>query len=357
MLSLLWRFSRPHTLIGSTLSILSILILVVYCTPFPTQLILAKDWEPNISSSAWTLVPGLDNLKPILPNHQNAIVGFIPVFTQKATAFFSLLGPTLFACLLCNVFITGLNQLVDVELDKINKPQLPLAAGELSLLHAKIIVIGSGTLSVVTAWLIQPFLGCLITCIAVIGALYSLPPVQFKKYHIWAASAIAIVRGPLINVGIAIHFATLLYGPKHLLFYLNNSWDYSLRMALTPITAMYWLLPLMIFVTAFSLGIAWFKDIPDTLGDEKFGYKTLAVVWNKKAALTAGVVLVSFAYLFMAWQMPTLPSKIAHVLTCMFFVGHAIKVDLENPASVKRFYLFYWGLFFLEYLMLPILLM
>ena len=357
MLSLLWRFSRPHTLIGSTLSILSILILVVYCTPYPIHLILAKDWEPNISASAWTLVPGLDAIKPQLPNYQNAIVGFIPVLTNKINAFFSLLCPTLFACLLCNIFITGLNQIVDIELDKINKPQLPLASGELSLIHAKIIVVGSGTLSVITAWLIQPFLGCLITSIALIGALYSLPPVQFKKYHIWAASAIAIVRGPLINVGIAIHFATLLYGPTHLLFYLNRNWDDSLHMTVIPITAMYWLPPLMIFVTAFSLGIAWFKDIPDTLGDEKFGYKTLAVVWNKKAAFTAGVSLVSVAYLFMTWQIPSLSSQMAHIFVLIFFVGHAFKVDLENAISVKRFYLFYWGLFFLEYLMLPVLLM
>jgi homogentisate phytyltransferase/homogentisate geranylgeranyltransferase len=203
--------------------------------------------------------------------------------------------------------------------------------------NGKIIVYTSGILAVFTAWLIQPFLGCLITSIAIIGALYSLPPIQFKRYHIWAASAIAIVRGPLINAGIAIHFATVLYG-----------W---------PIIQMYWLAPLVVFVTAFSLGIAWFKDIPDTLGDEKFGFKTLAVVWSKSSAFKSGVVLVGTAYLLMAWQMPNMAAKIAHVIVLLLFVGHALKVDLQNPTSVKRFYMFYWGLFFLEYAMLPLLLM
>ena len=346
---MLWRFSRPHTLIGSTISILSLLILVIYCTPPPIQNGLpnaianseiAKSTKTEfntISESAYALVPSLNALKPKMPAYKSAIVGFIPVLTNKINTFAALFFPTLFACLLCNIFITGLNQIVDVDLDKINKPNLPLASGELSMRNGKIIVYTAGILSVITAWLIQPFLGGLITSIALIGALYSLPPIQFKRYHIWAASAIAIVRGPLINAGIAIHFATVLYG-----------W---------PLIAMTWLVPLVIFVTAFSLGIAWFKDIPDTLGDEKFGFKTLAVVWSKSSAFKSGVILVSGAYLLMAWQMPTMAAKIAHIIVLLLFVGHALKVDLQHPTSVKRFYMFYWGLFFLEYAMLPLLLM
>ena len=34
--------------------------------------------------------------------------------------------------LLMNVSIVGLNQLYDVEIDKINKPYLPLASGEMT---------------------------------------------------------------------------------------------------------------------------------------------------------------------------------------------------------------------------------
>ena len=107
--------------------------------------------------------------------------------------------------------------------------------------------------------------------------MYSLPPIQFKRHHLWAASAIALVRGPLINIGIAIHFATTLFG-----------W---------PLIELPWLTPLVIFITAFSLGIAWFKDIPDTRGDQIHGFKTLAVVWSRKSAFFSGKWLVGLAYL------------------------------------------------------------
>ncbi|MEL7163792.1 MAG: UbiA family prenyltransferase, partial [Bacteroidota bacterium] len=40
---------------------------------------------------------------------------------------------SLFSCLCANVYITGLNQLTDVEIDRINKPYLPLASGAYSL--------------------------------------------------------------------------------------------------------------------------------------------------------------------------------------------------------------------------------
>ena len=35
--------------------------------------------------------------------------------------------------ILVNIYVTGLNQITDVDIDKINKPYLPIAAGHLSL--------------------------------------------------------------------------------------------------------------------------------------------------------------------------------------------------------------------------------
>lgn len=348
MLSLIWKFSRPHTLIGTSISIISLLLLVLYASPVPS------DIEPNnISQTAKILLPSLDHFGPELPSHQSKITGFIPVLTAKISAFFYLLLPTLVVCLMCNIFITGLNQLVDIELDKINKPHLPLASGELSLSRGKFIVALAGFTAIVSSWLIHPFFGGLITLIATIGAMYSLPPIQFKKHHIWAASAIALVRGPLINLGIALHFSILLFG--------------------SILPTMSWLAPLVAFVTAFSLGIAWFKDIPDTEGDEQFGFKTLAVVWSKSKALRAGRFLVLSAYLFMAFYWlfietwitrwlssryvaPNVLAGIVHLVILLVFYWQSKKCDIQNQKSIKRFYMFYWGLFFLEYLLLPNLL-
>ena len=46
--------------------------------------------------------------------------------------------------LLMNVFITGLNQLCDVAIDRVNKPDLVVASGELRFAHGAIIVAASG---------------------------------------------------------------------------------------------------------------------------------------------------------------------------------------------------------------------
>ncbi|KAK9214340.1 hypothetical protein WN944_006329 [Citrus x changshan-huyou] len=49
--------------------------------------------------------------------------------------------------LLMNTFLTALNQICDFEIDKINKPYLPLASGDLSMGTAMAICIGSAILS------------------------------------------------------------------------------------------------------------------------------------------------------------------------------------------------------------------
>ena len=49
------------------------------------------------------------------------------------------LVPSLFM----NLYITGLNQVTDVEIDKVNKPYLPIASGELSKKDGIVIVVAS----------------------------------------------------------------------------------------------------------------------------------------------------------------------------------------------------------------------
>lgn len=53
-------------------------------------------------------------------------------FTWTAAAVNGLLQ-ALVPALLMNVAIVGINQLYDVDIDKVNKPYLPLASGELTM--------------------------------------------------------------------------------------------------------------------------------------------------------------------------------------------------------------------------------
>jgi homogentisate phytyltransferase/homogentisate geranylgeranyltransferase len=91
------------------------------------------------------------------------------------------------ACLCGNVYIVGLNQLEDIEIDRINKPHLPLAAGEYTPRMAAMIVAIAGSLAILLAFLQGPFLLAMVSLSLGLGTAYSLPPIRLKRFSFWAA--------------------------------------------------------------------------------------------------------------------------------------------------------------------------
>ena len=261
-----------------------------------------------------------------------------------------LFATTLIAALACNVFITGLNQITDVEIDRINKPHLPLASGEISSAEAKKWVVLALVTALSVSFYLSNFFGGLITLICFLGWSYSAPPIRFKRYHIWAASAIALVRGPLVNVGIALHFLTQI---GHNTYFSGLGVAKTLLIPAQFFAVGVWMIPLTLFISAFSLGIAWFKDLPDTDGDAEHEVGTLAVKKGRTLALRLGVGVVSLAYLFLIfWGFYFLwgwPFVMYHVLALLIFAIWVYRANLQETASLKRFYKLYWILFFLEY--------
>ena len=276
----IWKFSRPHTIIGSTISVVVLFLLQA----------------------------------------GNLIDHFIILFT------------TLVSALGCNVCITGLNQIIDIELDKINKPELPIASGKLDKTTAKKIVIVSGIISLVTAALLNWVLLLLITVILLLGIAYSVPPVQLKKHHLPAALSITIVRGILVNIGMAIHFSYLMYG------------TFEIQPVIYPLT---------IFISAFSLAIAWYKDLPDRAGDAYFGYRTFPLLYSPKLALYLGATFVMAAYgwcIFWSYKEAAYLLMYSLILLSIIFLFYLQTVRLNEEKSVKRFYKLFWGFFFATYL-------
>lgn len=165
----LWRFTRPHTLIGSALAI-------------PALHILAA------------------------PTYQQAFS------TAAAISTFFAMIPSL----LMNLYITGLNQITDVEIDKINKPQLPIAAGDLSLGTANVIVIlslvASLAMGMMSSTLGSQGLNVALWGSGILGTMYSLPPFRLKRFPLLAAFCIVAVRGAVINAGFFAHAMTAAYG-------------------------------------------------------------------------------------------------------------------------------------------------
>lgn len=276
----LWKFSRPHTIIGSVVSIVVLFLLQ----------------GGNLSDD------------------------------------FYMLAITLIAALGCNVCITGLNQIVDVELDKINKPELPIASGKLEMGTARKIVIVSGIIAIGAAAVLHWFLLLLIAVILILGIAYSVPPIQLKQHHLPAALAITIVRGLLVNIGMAMHFAGMLQG------------NFEIQPVIYPLT---------IFISAFSLAIAWYKDLPDRAGDAHFGYKTFPLLYSPKTALYTGASFVMAAYAWcIYWSYEKMEGLLMYSLIILssLFLLHLRTVRLEEHKSIRRFYKLFWVFFFATYL-------
>ena len=276
----IWKFSRPHTIIGSIISIIVLFLLQ----------------------------------GGRVPEH------------------FMFLCATLLSALGCNVCITGLNQIIDVELDKINKPKLPIASGELDINTAKKIVFIAGMIALIVAALLHWVLFLLIVVILYLGIAYSVPPIQFKKHHLPAALSITIVRGVLVNIGMAIHFAGLIQG----------------NFVIQPV-----IYPLTIFISTFSLAIAWYKDLPDTAGDAHFGYKTFPLLYSAKLSLYLGAAFVMCAYAYcIFWCFRASEQLLMYSLVALSiaFLSQVLAVRLNELTSIKRFYQRFWVLFFATYL-------
>jgi homogentisate phytyltransferase / homogentisate geranylgeranyltransferase len=292
-LSQLWKFSRPHTIIGTSLSVCALYTIAIATT------------ESSLSAMS---------------------IG-------------QLLG-TWIACLLGNIYIVGLNQLYDVEIDRVNKPDLPLASGKLSIAQGKWIVGISGILAIAIAVLLGKWLLATVVVSLAIGTAYSLPPIRFKQYSLLAAICILTVRGCVVNLGLFLHFDRLLTGAD------------SLPPSIWVLTS---------FILVFTIAIALFKDVPDLEGDRQYQIETFTIVLGKLTVLNLTRWAITIAYLgtiasgiLLSSSINTWFLVISHTgLLCLLW-WRSQDIDLDKKESIANFYQFIWKLFFLEYLIFPI---
>lgn len=281
---ILWRFSRPHTVIGTALSVLGL------------YLIAAAESEA---------APAYDLLA------------------------------TLAAGLTVNIAIVGVNQITDVEIDRVNKPWLPIAAGDLSLGAARTIVIACTAIPLALALTQGAVEIAAVAAGLAIGALYSLPPLRLKRSPVAASLCITGVRSIVVNLGVYWHFAGDIAPPV---------WA------------------LCLFVLPFSFAIAVLKDVPDLEGDRQFAIRTFTVRMGATRVFRIGLAALALAYGAMIVVGPWFLRDHAH--PAVLIAGHVAAAALlfhwarqANPgdrAGFTRFYMRVWALFFLEYLLVPI---
>ncbi|KAH7659989.1 homogentisate phytyltransferase / homogentisate geranylgeranyltransferase protein, partial [Dioscorea alata] len=245
--------------------------------------------------------------------------------------------------LLMNIYVVGLNQIFDVEIDKINKPNLPLASGEFSMSKGVLIVVACGILSFAIGWKSRspPVLFAL--CISfLLGSVYSidLPFLRWKRYAFLAASCILCVRAILVQIAFFLHMQRYVLGKPAVL-------TKSVLFA----TA---------FMCFFSVVIALFKDIPDIDGDKDFGIQSFTVRLGQERVFWLCIKLLLTAYLaamFVGASSSNMYKKfvtvIGHGLLASVLWFNACSLDLKKKSSITSFYMLIWKLFYAEYFLIP----
>ena len=251
------------------------------------------------------------------------------------------LALTIVACLSVNIYVVGLNQVTDVEIDRINKPTLPLASGEFSMGQGRLLVTLFGISAIGLAATQGTYLLLTILLTLIIGTLYSMRPLHLKIRPLWAALSIAFVRGVVANVGLFLHFSNTLYATPEI------AWGQILGLAL--------------FFFGFGLVIALYKDIPDLSGDRQFGVRTFTVRLGPKAVFQGGrLILTAFYLVPIIAALALLPGRngllllIPHLFIILLFWRVSWNVDVTAPAVFTRFYMFLWSLFYAEYILLSL---
>jgi len=172
---------------------------------------------------------------------------------------YPVIGLTMAAVL--NGASNALNQIYDLEIDRINKPRRPLPSGRMTHAEAWAFTWITYAIALLLAWLVAPggrhecFWIVLIATI--ITFLYSVPPARTKRLGIWANVTIAIPRGVLLKVA---------------------GWS-AIKTVMAPepwyIGAIFGL---------FLVGAATTKDFADMEGDARGGCRTLPIIYGVKRA-------------------------------------------------------------------------
>ncbi|MGH9309943.1 MAG: UbiA family prenyltransferase [Vicinamibacterales bacterium] len=119
-----------------------------------------------------------------------------------ALMLYPILGVVMAAVL--NAGSNVLNQICDLDIDRINKPQRPLPSGRLTVAGAWTFTILAYAVALALAWNVAPGgrRECfwIVIAAAALTVIYSVPPFRTKRFGIWANLTIAIPRGVLLKV-------------------------------------------------------------------------------------------------------------------------------------------------------------
>ena len=292
-----WKFSRPHTIVGTSLSILG-LFAIAWAARHPL----------GLSPGTFHVWQGL-----------------------------SALWLTWLACMCTNIYIVGLNQIEDVVADRVDKPYLPVASGEFSAPQAKMLVGIACSGAILLAVVSQSFylVGTVLLSLA-IGTAYSLPPLQLKRFPLLGSFCKLLVRGAVVNIGIFLHASS--------------------QLGLLPqVPERIWVLTLVVLV--FSGAIALLKGLRDC-DNESYAMscgleapQVLKIVWCLLSVCYGSLIIA--AVLIPGINAGFLIVTHALALFSFWYFSYQIQPTDTTHLTYQEFYQFVWKLFFIEYLIFP----
>ncbi len=173
-----------------------------------------------------------------------------------------------------NAASNALNQIYDLEIDRVNKGRRPLPSGRLTMGEAWTFTWITYAIAWLLAWSVAPGgrheCFWIVVVATVITFLYSAPPFRTKRLGIWANVTIAIPRGVLLKVA---------------------GW--------TSVKTAFGLEPWYIgaIFGLFLLGASTTKDFADMEGDARGGCRTLPIIYGVRQA--AWMISPSFVVPFL----------------------------------------------------------
>lgn len=247
--------------------------------------------------------------------------------------------------LFVEIYVSAVNQVFDFQIDKINKPYLPLASGQLSLTTVSIIAASFITLSIGLSWIIGswPLIWNNVLT-ASIWSIYSfnVPLLRWKRHPVLAAICTISSWALVLPITFFLHTQT---------FVLKK-----------PIVFPRSLIVAVLFMTFYSMGMALSKDIPDVEGDEAFGVDTFAVRLGQKRVFWICICLfeMAFGVTFLAGvTSPYLWIKIVtglgNVALASILWYRAKSIDLSNKSSGGSFYMLIWKLLYASYFLMALI--
>ncbi|RDX91212.1 Glycinol 4-dimethylallyltransferase, partial [Mucuna pruriens] len=298
--------------------------------------------------------------------------------------------------LFMGIYVAGVNQLCDLEIDKINKPYLPLASGQISFTTG--VIIAASCLILVSykfvlsimiffkmsfihiekeglsfysllqsfwlGWTISswPLIwGLLLTCLIWTAYSINVPLLRWKGHPLLATMCIFATWAIIFPISCFLHMQTIVFK----------------RPTIFPSSLIF----VVAFMSFYSVGIALCKDIPDIEGDVIFGIYSFSARLGKKRVCSSNTTSqhnwlcppiyslvfwicvflfeMAFGVIFLVGATSSylwikIVTGLGHVVLASVLWYQAKSTNLSSKASITSFYMFIWKLLCVEYFLMPL---